>query len=73
MLDFCRLEIEGDIGANVKKNWSLQKLSILDFQDLKYHLDQIKITLQKLDLQSSTIYQINRNLLRISMDVSDLR
>ena len=42
------------------------------FSRLKYNLNQIKTTLPKWDLHSPTIYQINGNLIRISMDVSDL-
>jgi len=71
MLGFCGLKIEGDIEANVKKLITAKKC-FLDFQDEKYHFNLIKITQQKLDLQSPTIYQINRNSIRISTDVSDL-
>ena len=63
MLGFCRVKIEGAIEENVKKLITQKK----------HHLNQVKITLQKLDLQSTTAYQISRNSVRISMDFSDLR
>ena len=48
-------------------------MKISHFDRTALYLNQIKITQQKLDLQSSTIYQINRNSIGISVDASDLR
>ena len=72
MLDFCRLKIEGDIEGNEKKMITAKVINYR-FSRLKYNLNQIKTTLPKWDLHSTTIYQINGNSIRISMDVSDLR
>ena len=73
MLDFCRLKIEGDIEANVKKMIAAKVISYRFTKDQKYNLNQIRTTLPKWDLQSPTIYQINGNSIRIKMHFSELR
>ena len=60
-----------EIFKEMKKNITAKV--IIDFQDKKYNLNQIKTTRPKWDLHSPTIYQINRNSIRILLGVSDLR